>query len=418
MYFYMIYTIALIAVMYNSYGANVLINNQFAMNASNSRRTVNGTHTDANSGVCTKRMGQKNKNLQVDPSLKSYKVPEVGHPDFIIRDNFYMVKSDWQTIRGFFHENWKSVVSSYQNVCKALAGQPKEKPVQSRILQIGTVDDLNEICKETKQLQSSNDDEIRHYFMENFTPYLLGDDTLNTNTGTFTGYYHPVLNASRTRTERYKYPIYRKPPELMKGKSFYTRGEIDKGALNGKNLELFWVDNFVDLYFLHIQGSGMLKLTDGTYAYVKFSAKNGQQYESIGKYMLAKGYITKGSDVKRFLLKNERLAYEIMGVNKSYIFFEEDGHGIVHGAHGSELVGGRSLAVDDQFIPYGMMVFVDTDNHKKVMFAQDTGSAIKGVVRGDIFVGKGHGAGEIASRIHNPGFMYVLVHKRQDFRWV
>ena len=351
-------------------------------------------------------------------NILEYTQPNTDHPDFIIRDNFYMVKSDWSTMKGFTSENMQDVLQSYQNVCKVIAKKPANAGLQSKLLQIGTMQDLQNICEEMQNLEHKNNNAIMKYFAENFIPYLLGDDNLNTNKGTFTGYYYPTLNASRTKEGKYKYPIYKKPPELQSGQPFLTRLEIEKGSLNGRGLEIFWTDDFVDLYFLHIQGSGMLKLTDGTYTHVKFSAKNGQPYDSIGKYMLAKGYIQKGSDTKNFLIKNEHLAQEIMGVNKSYIFFEEDKSGVVRGAHGSELVDNRSLAVDNQFIPYGAMLFINTKNYNKFMFAQDTGSAIKGVIRGDIFTGEGYEAGEIAKTIHQPGFAYILVHKSQGFKWI
>lgn len=335
-------------------------------------------------------------------------------PDFLYKDGFYMIQSDWKTIEGFFHEDWKSVVDGYQNICKVTQNKQDLQPVASSSITIGNAKDLKNICYETQSLQQANDEEKKMYFYNNFLPYLVGDDENITNFGTFTGYYYPTLNASRTKTWKYKYPIYKKPLELKNGDKYYTRKEINDGILNGKGLEIFWVDDFVDLYFLHIQGSGMLKLPDGSYAHVKFSAKNNQPYESMGKYMLSKGYVTKGSDIKDYLKAHEDIAHDILSVNSSYIFFAENNEESVIGAHGSELVDGRSLAVDNTFIPYGLMLFIDSKNHSKVMFAQDTGSAIKGKIRGDIFTGKGEAAGDVAKRTHEKGIMYVMVHKNQN----
>jgi membrane-bound lytic murein transglycosylase A len=335
--------------------------------------------------------------------------------DFLYKDNFYIIKSDWKTINGFLREDWYDVAQGYKNVCKRIKFQQDQTPVKSQVLQLGTVADLKKICMEMTLLQEKSDMQIRNYFIRNFTPYLIGDDEVKTNAGLFTGYYYPTLNASRVRTAQYRYPIYKKPPELGI-RPYFTRKQINDGAISGRGLEIFWVDDFVDLYFLHIQGSGMLKLTDGKYAHVKFSAKNNQPYESLGKYMLQKGYIKKGSDTKSFLQRNESMAHDILSVNKSYIFFQENYENAVIGAHGSELVDSRSLAVDPYFIPYGVMLFVDTKNHSKAMFAQDTGSAIKGKIRGDIFVGRGYEAGERAKITHNKGFMYILVHKDQKIR--
>lgn len=334
------------------------------------------------------------------------------NPDFLYRDQFYVIKSDWQTIGGFFNEKWNDVANGYQNVCKVVQNKPDDTPVKSQFLQVGTIGNLKKICMELALMYGKSNDEYQRYFVNNFVPYLVGDDEVHSTKGLFTGYYYPTLNASRVKTVRYKYPIYRKPPELS-SQAYYTRKQINDGALNGRGLEIFWVDDFVDLYFLHIQGSGMLKLTDGSYAHVKFAAKNNQRYESLGKYMLEQKYIKKGSDTKAFLQANENIAHDILSVNKSYIFFEENHQKAVIGAHGSELVDGRSLAVDSRYIPYGSMLFVDTKNQSQVMYAQDTGSAIKGKIRGDIFVGKGEEAGEIAKTTHHQGVMYLLVHRDQ-----
>ncbi len=333
--------------------------------------------------------------------------------DFFYKDGFYMMKSDWSTMHGVVREDWYSVVNGYLSVCKKIALQPSGFAIKSGVVQIGTVANLKEICKELGTIKDKNESEIASYFIQHFTPYMVGDDDARATTGIFTGYYYPMLNASRERSGKYRYPIYKKPKDLTQSSTSYTREEISKGVLDGKGLEIFWVDDYVDLFFLHIQGSGMLKLQEGGYAHVKFSAKNNQPYASIGKYMTERKYIKRGEDAREFLRHNPRVANEIMNVNQSYIFFEENHEKSVLGAHGSELVDGRSLAVDNKFIPYGLMLYLDANDGAKIMFSQDTGSAIKGKIRGDIFVGKGFDAGEKAKRIYAKGFVYILVHKNQ-----
>lgn len=333
--------------------------------------------------------------------------------DFLYKDGFYMVKSDWATMRGVIREDWNGVVNGYSSVCKKVKAQSDSTPVKSAFVQIGNVGNLKTICKELEMLKGKNDSDIASFFVNNFSPYMIGDDELNKTSGTFTGYYYPMLNASRERGGKYRYPIYKKPMDYNLNSPYFTREEITSGALEGKGLEIFWVDDYVDLFFLHIQGSGVLNLREGGQAHVRFSAKNNQQYSSIGRYMTEKKYIKRGEDAREFLRHNPRVANEIMNINKSYIFFEENHEKSVFGAHGSELVDGRSLAVDSKFIPYGLMLYLDMDGKSQVMFAQDTGSAIKGKIRGDIFVGKGFDAGEKAKKIYNDGFLYVLVYKNQ-----
>ena len=333
--------------------------------------------------------------------------------DFFYKSGIYMVKSSWSTMHGVIREDWYGVVNGYASVCKKVQSQNDSTPVKSAFVQIGNIGNLKAICKELDYVKNKNESDIASYFVNNFTPYMIGDDELNQTYGTFTGYYYPMLNASRERTGKYRYPIYKKPKECNVSMPCYSREEIANGALDGKGLEIFWVDDYVDLFFLHIQGSGVLNLREGGQAHVKFSAKNNHQYASIGKYMTERKYIKRGEDAREFLRRNPRIANEIMNVNKSYIFFEENHEKSVLGAHGSELVDGRSLAVDNKFIPYGLMLYLDTNGRSQVMFSQDTGSAIKGRIRGDIFVGKGFDAGEQAKRIYANGYLYILVHKNQ-----
>ncbi|MFT4967680.1 MAG: membrane-bound lytic murein transglycosylase A [Candidatus Deianiraeaceae bacterium] len=364
-----------------------------------------------------KEGNQKFQNIsnKIPQSTKVINTENNNHPLFVHTGDFYLVKSDWQTMKNIIHEKWQEVADGYKNVCKVINNNAKSKVVKSKRIQIGTIKDLQNICTELSLLKNQSNHQVQNYFLQNFTPYLIGNESDQTNYGTFTGYYLPTLNASRRKTAKYKYPIYKKPKDLTSS-PYYTRKEINDGALKGMGLEMFWVDDFVDLYFLHIQGSGVLKLTDGTTVNIKYSAKNNQPYQSLGKYMFKKKYIKNGHETKRFLQDNEHIAHNILSINKSYIFFTENNTNDIIGAHGSALTDERSLAVDNTYIPYGAILFIDTKNHHKIMFAQDTGSAIKGEIRGDIFVGSGYKAGEIAKKTHHKGIMYILIHKNQTVR--
>lgn len=357
------------------------------------------------------------KNNELDAKMEEYiaqRSPTIQNKQHIITDGeIYLERIPWHSVTSHLEEDWYEVAKSYNSVCVKISQKEDSLPIISQKIHLGKAQDFKKICKEISLIGKQENDKIARYFLSHFTPYLIGDGNKSNNIGLFTGYYYPTLKASTHKTERFRYAIYKKPPELKEQK-YYTRKEIDNGILAGRGLELFWVEDFVDLYYLHIQGSGMLELEDGTQKHIKFAGKNGRSYNSLGKYMLQKGYVKSESEIKDFLKADEGRARKILAVNESYVFFAENPVANVVGSHGSSLVDGRSLAVDNHYIPYGSMLFVNTGQEAKVMFAQDSGSAIKGMVRGDIFIGKGHRAGEIAKRTHHQGLMYLLVHKNQQ----
>lgn len=248
----------------------------------------------------------------------------------------------------------------------------------------------------------------------------------------FTGYYEPELQASRERKGPFQHPIYRKPPELVtQGKQFgrrdsrgfrphYSRAEIARGALRGRNLELAFLADPVEAFFLQIQGSGRLKFPDGTTMRVGFAAKNGHPYRSVGKEMIRRGWTSRNkasaAAIKRFYRQDPKRGQQLLNVNASFVYFRPvDGLAPADGPIGSlgvPLTPGRSLAVDPRYTPLGAPVWVQMTSDRvplrRLMVAQDVGGAIKGVQRGDIFFGSGRKAGEIAGRIKYPGQMVVL----------
>ena len=250
----------------------------------------------------------------------------------------------------------------------------------------------------------------------------------------FTGYYVPRLAGSRTRTEKYKYPLYKPPPELISRKnsisSYYSRKEIDAGGiLRGKNLEIAWVADPVELFFLHIQGSGEIKLKDNTILTVSASRTNGRPYRSVPRYLLDKGIVNgsggSNSSIKRFLKdKDVNEIYEILSYNERYIFFK-----LVEkptGALGKPVTAGRTIATDPEIFPPGALAFIRLnkpvfDNQgnllsQRVPFSrfvlnQDKGAAIKGPGRVDLFCGFGDEAGALAASLKEKGELYFLVGK-------
>ncbi len=287
-------------------------------------------------------------------------------------------------------------------------------------------------------------DTARNFFEKNFIPkkYEATDE------GFVTGYFEPVVAASRTKSNKFPYPIYRRPSDLVrldeaaeypKGlptglqyarqsgsvlEEYFDRGEIDKGALSGKGLELFWVESAVEAFFIHVQGSARLALEDGSTARISFAGKTGHPYTSIGKLLVERGIFTPQTanmaNLRGWLEEDEGRALEVLHHNRSYIFFTEvEGHhpdfGPIAGA-GVQLTPGRSLAIDKSLHPYGTPIWIDTEKPMpfsakpfvRLMIAQDTGSAIVGPQRGDIFLGSGAEAGMIAGSVRHHAKFIIL----------
>ena len=271
---------------------------------------------------------------------------------------------------------------------------------------------------------------LRTLFERDFTPVSLGPR----ERGLLTAYFEPVLEARRRPDQVFRYPIYRKPPEVSRRgdaygaisggrlRPFYSRAQIDAGALRGRGLEIAWLADPVDLFFLHIQGSGRLRLGNGELIRVGFAAKNGHAYKSVGRAMIQRGWARSGgasaAAIKAFYRADPRRGRELLAVNKSYIFFREirnlDARAGPVGAQGVQLTNGRSIAVDRRFIELGLPVWVDAPNtpsgpRARLTIAQDTGSAIKGSQRADFYMGSGAEAGRIAGRFQTPVRLVTLL---------
>jgi len=279
----------------------------------------------------------------------------------------------------------------------------------------------------------------RAFFESEFQPYRV------TAAAFVTGYYEPELNGSTTRSARYSVPLHRLPSDLvqvdlgefrdtLKGeriagrvengrlRPYSQRAEIARGALDGKDLELLWVDDPVDSFFLEIQGSGRVRLEDGRLLRVGFAGQNGWRYVAIGRVLLDEGSLSRDDvsmqSIRAWLAANPQRAREILDRNPSYVFFRLlEGDGPI-GAQGVALTPNRSLAVDRTEVTLGTPVFIDLQHPdspggilRRLVVAQDTGGAIRGAGRGDLFLGPGRDAGEIAGRMKARGTMYLLMPK-------
>jgi len=304
----------------------------------------------------------------------------------------------------------------------------------------GTAADWRAPCAALDDVPAGDDGAARAYFQRWFLPLrAAGRDGTE---GLFTGYFEAELEAARTRGGSYRTPIYRRPPELvladlgafdpeLRGRRlagrvvdgrlrpYPDRAAIEDGALAGRGLELFWAKDPVDVFFLQIQGSGRVRLPDGTHARVGYAGHNGHGYVSIGRVLVARGEMDADAvsmqSLRDWMAADTARAAALMRENPAFIFFRElDGPGPM-GAAGVALTPGRSLAVDSAFWPYGAPVWIDAGDDRggprlrRLMIAQDTGGAIKGPVRGDVFWGFGKDAALRAGTMRMTGGAWLLL---------
>lgn len=257
----------------------------------------------------------------------------------------------------------------------------------------------------------------RPFFELFFRPVLIE----NEKDALFTGYFEPELNGALQRSSRFQYPVYREPPESRDTNPWLTRREIETGdVMEGRGLEIAWVDDPVELFFLQIQGSGRIRLPDGRVIRVGYGGANGHDYRSIGVEMVRRGiyevHQVSAEVIKNWVRRNPTEGRELLFHNPSYVFFRrvdavpaDEGP---LGAMNRSVTAGRTIAVDPAHVPLGAPVWIEKRGKNpihRLMVAQDTGSAIKGPQRADIFFGTGDAAGRAAGKLRDPGRMVVLM---------
>ena len=260
----------------------------------------------------------------------------------------------------------------------------------------------------------------RAFFEAQFQPVRITDgaDAL------FTGYFEPEINGASERSDLFRHPVYALPPEASGEKPWLSRQEIEaSGALRGRGLELAWIAEPVDLFFLQVQGSGRIRFEGGGVLRLGYAGKNGHPYRSIGKELVRRGTFApealSADVIKQWVRANPHEGAQLLLHNPSYVFFREvtdvpANQGPV-GAMGRSVTPLRSIAVDPDITPLGAPVWLDKagpNPMRRLMVAQDTGSAIKGAQRADIFFGTGESAGLDAGRLRDGGRMTVLLPKK------
>ncbi len=329
-------------------------------------------------------------------------------PPAILRGKSRWVAARWADLPGLaedpLHEAWNAWIKS----C--------EKP--------GPV--FAPLCAEVRSLSIATQDEQRNFLTRRLQPYRV-ESMQGDAQGLLTGYYEPMLEASRTPSAEFRVALHQPPSGLAARKPWYTRQEIDtlpaaQAALKGR--EIAWLADPVDALVLQIQGSGRVRITqaDGSQTLVRlaFAGSNDQPYKSVGRWLIDQGALKDASwpAIKAWTVQNPKRVQEMVWSNPRTVFFREealqgsDAAFGPRGAQGVALTPGRSIAVDAASIPYGTPVWLASSgpqiNLQRLVLAQDTGSAITGAVRADYFAGWGSEAGDLAGRLKQPLRLWVL----------
>ncbi|ANT60266.1 murein transglycosylase [Salipiger sp. CCB-MM3] len=269
-------------------------------------------------------------------------------------------------------------------------------------------------------------DDARGFFELLFRPVLISgapeDAEEEGHDGLFTGYFEPELNGALQPDERYAYPIYSLPPEIgeTEGPWLSRRDILSGDVMKDRGLEIAWVDDPVELFFLQVQGSGRIRLPNGHHLRVGYGGANGHPYRSIGKELVTRGtfdlHQVSAQVIKTWVRENPEAGLELLYHNPSYVFFREVSEVPAElgplGAMNRSITPLRSIAVDPAYVPLGAPVWIEKEGAEpmhRLMIAQDTGSAIKGPQRADIFMGTGDEAGRRAGTMKDPGRLVVLL---------
>jgi membrane-bound lytic murein transglycosylase A len=354
----------------------------------------------------------------------------------------------WSAVAGWADDDPLPAFKTFRASCKPIAAQ-KAPLADSKAL--GT--SLREPCIAARSEDISDSFKAREFFEKNFIPLQIS--RVGEEAGFVTGYYEPIVDGSRVQTDVYTVPVYRRPSNLFvrgysqanasmpnKGQVFrkigrrklvpyYDRGEIEDGKIAGRGLEVVWLKSQTDLLFIQIQGSARIRLEDGSIVRINYDAHNGYPYTPVGRVLIERNIIPKDQmsmqKIREYMEQSPEAAKELRRQNRSYVFFREVSLSATDeavGAQGVPLTAGRSIAVDKSLHVYGTPFFIegnlpiesDVSNtpFRRLMVAQDTGSAIIGPARADIYFGAGADAGRVAGRLKNPARFVMLLPKSLD----
>ena len=366
---------------------------------------------------------------------------------------------EWNALNGWEADDHAAAFATFLTSCRPLL-RASVREGDKRPMYLA----LTQVCRQALAVGRLTDDQARIFFEHNFRPLRIA--SLGDSAGLLTGYYEPIVDGSRFPTGIFKVPIYRRPPDLVpprnstgpgfpnKGQSlrrtssgalvpYYDRGQILDGALDGKHLEICWIKNQSDALGIQIEGSARVRLEDGTILRINYDGHNGYPFVPVSRILIERNIIPRKEmsleRIREWIRADPQSAEEVLRQNRSFVFFRivglsddrepKDAQGAPHdreavGAQGVPLTPGRSIAVDNALHVYGTPFFIQADlpltdekrriKFDRLMIAQDTGSAIVGPARADIFWGAGDRAGQLANHVHHPGNFALLVPRELD----
>ena len=375
------------------------------------------------------------------PAVRPLPYPRLDWPLDISGSQYAPVA--WADIAGWNEDDHLLAYKAFRTSCRPIAAQ-QTPPAEPKAL--GT--SLRDPCRVARNLDLDNGARAKAFFEAHFLPLRIS--RLGEGEGFVTGYYEPIIDGSRTQTDVYNVPVYRRPSNLFvrgarqssaglpnKGQVFrkigrrklvpyYDRAEIEDGAIAGRGLEIVWLKNQTDLLFTQIQGSARVRLEDGSTVRINYDAHNGFAYTPVGRILIERNIIPKDQmsmqKIREWMEQNPDGANELRRQNRSYVFFREvnlSDKDEPAGAQGVPLTPGRSIAVDKALHVYGTPFFIEGElpieseqsktPFRRLMIAQDTGSAIVGPARADLYFGAGAEAGKVSGRFrHNARFVILI----------
>lgn len=361
-----------------------------------------------------------------------------------------LLPASFDMLNGWASDDHVAALEAFRKSCEPILRRAKSK-ASVKPLELALRDPCSRVVLYRMPVSGTI---ARVFFEQNFRPVRISK--VGESEGFITGYYEPEIEGSRKQHAEFDTPFYRRPPELrsrapaaskLKGPSraasqtkvqtgtrkagrivpFHDRAAIEDGALDGRGLELVWTNDEIDAFFTHIQGSARVRLRDGSLMRINYDAQNGHPYLAVGRVLIERGIVPKEEmtmdKIRTFISEHPEEGRELMRMNRSYIFFREVGElgqdDEPIGAQGVSLTAERSIAVDRNLHVYGTPFWIEATlpiEHesaetpfRRLMLAQDTGGAIVGPARADIYFGAGLEPGAVAGRLRHPGTFYMLV---------
>jgi membrane-bound lytic murein transglycosylase A len=355
---------------------------------------------------------------------------------------------NWSDIDGWAADDHAAAFGTFRSSCNpflARRAARDSRPIHQA---------LREVCRRAASAGPLATDKAkaREFFEQNFRPVRIAK--LGEKSGLLTGYYEPIVDGSRFPNPEFSAPLYRRPSDLLVGgkkaakaalpnrasvgrlnnkkqvEPYFDRAAIENGALDGQRLEIAWLKDHWDAMTIQIQGSARVRLEDGTMVRLNYDAHNGHSYTAVGRILIERGLVPREEmsmeRISQWMVKNPDQAKEVRGTNKSFVFFRITGLNTdtePPGAQGVPLTPGRSIAVDRIHV-YGTPFFIEADlpidaprstnRFRRLMVSQDTGSAIIGPARADLYFGAGRDAGQVAGRIRQQGRFVMLLPRELD----